>query len=85
MRRSSNEGDAGYADWFAEHSEGKVHRIFLDGVEQRQVSMADEDLGVVDRCVLDDQGRVQINPDQPDEVWIERVSGTVEIRIEDVA
>ncbi len=85
MRRSSNESDVSYADWFAEHLGGKVHRILLDGVEQRHVSMADEGLGIVDRCVLDDQGRIQSDPNNSEEVWLEQVSGKVEIRIEDAA
>lgn len=85
MRRSSVEGDAGYAEWKAEVAQGKFHHILLDGIEQKHVRIADCRLGVIERCVLNAEGHVQADPSKPDEVWIEQVSGKVEIRIEDAA
>lgn len=55
--------------------------IWLDGVEQRFVRTYDLDEGFVVRMVLDSEGHTQINPEVPDEVWVEKVHGVVEVTI----
>lgn len=82
MRRSSVEGDAGYAPWHHERAMGCYHRVFLDGIEQAKVTTADESDGFVVRAVLDDEGHMQTNPYDPEIVWEERVEGEVKIAIE---
>lgn len=80
---SDDENDRGFAPWQEGFRQGKVHVVFLDGVEQKLCSMADEEAGLVRRAVPDDQGRAQIDPSKEDEIWIETVSGAVKIVLED--
>lgn len=57
-------------------------KIYLDGVLQPKVTLADDAEGYVVRCVLDGAGSCQIDPNKPDEIWTEQVWGKVEIRTE---
>lgn len=81
MRLSTVKGDRGYARCSELLAQGKHIGVLLDGVEQRLVETADEEQGVVVRCVFDGNGDIQINPDKPNEVWYETVCGKVEIKI----
>jgi hypothetical protein len=61
----------------------KVH-VFLNGVEQKLVSEADDKTGCVVRCVVDAKGNVQSDPNDPDVVLTQRVYGRVKIRAKGV-
>jgi len=78
MRFASDAADPGYEAWQKALLSGRNPKILLDGVEQKHCTMADDDLGLVTRCVLDPFGRSQSNPDNREEVWMETVSGLVE-------
>jgi len=83
MRLSSNK-DAGpafdaYQRFLIEHG---VPHVFLDGVEQPKCCMADDEAGEIKRCVLDAEGRIQADPNNPEAIWTEIVTGKVEIRTE---
>ena len=82
LRLSSDPSDPGYGQWMVAKANGKNVRVFLDCVEVRHCTVADESLGYVRRAVLDDDGRVQIDPNNPDQVWEEDVRGCVEIVVE---
>lgn len=82
MRVSSNKDDAGFDAFMGALAAGRSVHVYLDGVEQTHVSVADDELGQVTRCVLDEKGRIQVNPAKSDEVWIETVTGKVEVRFE---
>jgi hypothetical protein len=58
-------------------------RIFVDGIEQREVVSYDCDAGTVLRNKLDAEGRAQINPNEPDQVWRETVRGDVTVEWKD--
>lgn len=60
---------------------GRRARIYLDGKLIEKVRTADEEQGFVVRCVLDENGRVQVNPNNRDEIWVERLDGRVQIRM----
>ena len=79
MRVSSIEGDAGHARWREAIESGKRVEVYLDGIEQKYCSIADTELGIVRRCVLDGEGKLQCNPASPDEIWTEDVSGAVTV------
>lgn len=82
MRVSSNKDDAGFDAFMGALANGQSVHVYLDGVEQTHVSMADDDLGQVTRCVLGEDRRIQADPAKADEVWTETVTGKVEIRFE---
>ena len=50
-RFSTDERDAGYAAWKRLVDSGSIPRVFLDGVEERNLVMADSNLGMVTRIV----------------------------------
>lgn len=62
---------------------GSRLRIFLDGVEQREVIEYDCDAGTLLRNKLNAEGNVQIDPTQPDQVWTEHLTGTVTVEWKD--
>ncbi|MQX25039.1 hypothetical protein GHJ84_29700 [Sinorhizobium meliloti] len=84
MRLSSDKDDAGYRDWCILNGDNKIARVFLDGVEQKYASMADDELGEVRRTVLTSGGNFATDT-LCGEILTEIVKGTVEIRIEDRA
>lgn len=67
--------DKGY-----DHNVGVALVITLDGVEQRSVVAYDIDASTVTRHVLDGKGNAQVEPGT-DDVWVETVTGTVEVTI----
>lgn len=79
MRRSSDSGDPGYQDFMAEVRQGILHKILLNGEEQKCVFVADENEGFIERAVLDADGMMQIDPNNQEEVWRERAEGNVKI------
>lgn len=79
MRLAANKDDPGYAHYSA-ISHKKID-VFLDGVEQKHVEMADEEAGEILRCVTDAEGHIQIDPKNPYRVWTETVRGKVEIKV----
>ena len=60
--------------------EGKVVRVLLDGVEQRDGILADDERGEIMVYVKDEWGNLLINHD---EIQVEIKRGKVEIIIED--
>lgn len=81
-RVSANKADPGYPQWKVAIEHGKTVRVFLDGVEVKDCTTADDVNGFVVRAVLDDAGRFQVDPVDPNQVWEETVTGKVEIRFE---
>lgn len=82
MRVSSNKDDPGFDAFVAARDNGQTIHAYLDGVEVKECTMADEELGQVTRFVLDADGRVQVDPENQEEAWIETVAGKVDIRLE---
>ncbi len=56
-------------------------KIYLDGVEQLCCFEVDDKEGYVVRAVLDVEGRYQLDPNDPTELWREKVYGKVEIKV----
>lgn len=79
MRVSSIKGDPGYPQWSVAKAHGKTVKVYLDGVEQTHCSVADTDQGFVKRCVLNEEGRVQVDPNDPEMIWTERAEGNVRV------
>lgn len=80
MRLSSDKDDAGYIAWSHLNGDGKIAKIMLDGVLQKDASMADDDTGEVRRFVRTGEGNIAIG--SGDEFIVETVTGKVEIIIE---
>ena len=83
MRLSTREGDSGYDRWQDIGGASCGARVFLNGVERKQVFIADEEARYVEMPVLNEAGRVQVNPKVPDEIWSERLYGDVSIVLPD--
>lgn len=81
MRLSARKDDPGYEAFNALYSNGKRPVAFLDGVEQRAAVTADEEAGLIVRHVLDDEGKPQLDPNDPHRVWEETVRGEVRIEV----
>lgn len=81
MRLATDKHDPGYPAWDRARALGRKITVTLDGVEQKSCTMADEEEGQVRRCVLTDDGRIQVDPDKSDEVWTEIVRGDVRIML----
>lgn len=82
MRISVDKDDAGYRTWYEleRKGKGKDVAIFLDGIRQWRVLMADDEAGEVTRCVVTPEGNVAI--DEVTECLLtETVKGRVEIQI----
>lgn len=63
---------------------GKIIRAFLNGEDvSRRCIVADEETGLIERCVLDANGRIQVDPNDDSRVWTEEVRGIVRIEIAD--
>jgi hypothetical protein len=77
VRLSTVPDDPGFAAW--QETRDRHPRIILDGVEQSHCTVADEELGTITRCVLNAAGKIQADPHKPDEIWMEQVTGKVEI------
>lgn len=58
---------------------GRRLRVFVDGVEQKQVIKYDCEAGTVLRNKLDENGQAQIDPVKRDEVWTEALTGQVTV------
>lgn len=74
MRVSVDEQDPGYSPGLI----GRGVKVFLDGVEQRYAVTADDELGLVVLCDLDEQGNVKVKGDEV--VWV-TVHGAVKIEL----
>lgn len=60
---------------------GKRYDVWLDGIlHVGIVEEADTDEGWLIRAVLDSKGNVQVDPDNPDKIWTEKVYGRVELK-----
>jgi hypothetical protein len=81
LRLSTYKGDRGYTDWQFLQSQGRIIRVFLDGREIRECTLADEGLGYVEFCVTDAEGHVQVDPIKGDEILRNSAHGKVEIRV----
>jgi hypothetical protein len=79
MRLSSDKDDAGYVAWCHLNGDGKIAKVYLDGVLQKGATMADDDRGEVRRVVRTDAGNIALSHD---EILMETVSGHVDIIIE---
>lgn len=79
IRVSSNKDDPGYRAWCIAKGDGKTVRVYLNGVEQKFASMADEARGEVRRAVLTPNGNLAIGND---EVLEEIAYGDVRVTIE---
>lgn len=82
-RVSCNRDDPGYSQYTAAKSNNKNIIVLLDGAEVHYCSVADDELGFVVRCVLDENGRIQVDPNDSGRIWEERLTGEVEIKFED--
>lgn len=80
MRLSSDKDDAGYRAWCELNGDDKRVKVFLNGVEQRDVTMADEEAGEVRRCVRTSDGNIAVDK-HAGEFLMETVRGSVEILI----
>lgn len=80
MRLSSDKDDAGYRAWCELNGDGKRVKVFLNGVEQRGVTMADDEAGEVRRCVHTPAGNIAVDKNAG-EILMETVKGSVEIQI----
>lgn len=81
MRISSDRNDPGYQAFAEARDHGKTVRVFLNGEEVQKCTVADEEAGFVKRRVLDADGKVQVDPHDPEVIWEERVYGDVRIVI----
>lgn len=81
MRVSSYKDDPGYRRWYEAMGAGKTVHVFLNGEEVQKCTLADDGEGFVQRCVLDAEGNAQIDPNDPERIWEERVEGDVRIVI----
>ncbi|WP_425087782.1 hypothetical protein [Stappia sp.] len=79
MRVSSDKNDPGYAAYAQLRARGKTVTVFLDGVEVDKCDMADDEEGMVSYAVLTDDGKLQLDPCNPDQILTERAHGVVEI------
>ena len=82
MRISRNKDDAGYPQFCVAQANGKKIFAFLDDVKVNECIVADEELGFVERCVLDLNGHIQVDPVDANLIWTERVPGRVEVKFE---
>lgn len=80
---STNQDNDGYHCWKSLTDAGKRVFVYLNGEKQQHVSVADDLNGYVRRCVIDDDGNIQIDPSDPERVliWEETVYGDVRIEI----
>lgn len=83
MRLSVDQDDSGYTSWRRLHDAGKIVRVFLDEVEVKNCSTADDEGGFVITAVLDDEGQLQLDPQDQCRVWEEIRRGKVRFEIRD--
>lgn len=76
LRVSVDKGDPGYRNYCVANGDGKIIKVYLDGVEQKHCRMADESLGVVRRIVTTPSGKLA---HANGEVLEEEVSGVVRV------
>lgn len=77
-RLSSDKDDEGYRAWCILNGDGKLAKVYLDGVEQPDCLMADAQQGIVRRLVRTPGGNIAIGHG---EALQETVPGFVEIVI----
>lgn len=61
MRMSVIKTDSGYENWISAREAGRIPRVLLDGVEQRDVVIADEEAGLVLKNMRDADGNIVLN------------------------
>ena len=81
MRVFSDKGDPGFALYCSLAGKGKKIEAYLDGDKVEHCITADDELGLVVRCVLDETGTIQIDPNNLNELWTETVEGDVLIQV----
>lgn len=79
MRISADRTDAGYSMFCAVLAEGKKVYVFLNEKEQQECITADDEAGFVLRLKLDNEGNPQVDPNDSNRVWSEKVLGDVRI------
>jgi hypothetical protein len=85
MRMSVDSADVvGYQTYQRTLREGKIARVWLNGVEQIGCVMADEERGVLERMKVDRLGKFIVDPINQ-KFNSETVQGVVTIRFEDAA
>jgi hypothetical protein len=80
VRISVNQEDVGYSA-FKEIVDTHHIDCFFGGVEQHLVETADEEAGLIVKCVPDAEGRPQIDPTNSDQIWMETLTGDVVIKL----
>ena len=73
MRVSVDEQDPGYSPGLI----GRGVKVFLDGVEQRQVVTADDELGLIVMYDVDENGRVKMDGEM-----VRRINAQGAVKIE---
>jgi hypothetical protein len=81
MRISSDNDDSGYTVFAEAKHVGQTIRVYLNGEEVRKCAIADDQAGLVKRAVLNEQGQLQVDPNNPEIIWEEVVHGDVKIVI----
>jgi hypothetical protein len=81
MRISVDERDAGYPEYKNSVHQGKTVRVFLDGLEQKQVITADSCDGFIVAIELDERGNF-VWDRKTGVIAEKRLCGQVDIRIE---
>lgn len=77
-RFSQDKNDPGYRNWCIVTGDGMVVKVYLDGVEQKHCSMADEINGEIERIVMTPSGNMARSHD---EILTEIVRGNVRLDI----
>lgn len=75
--------EVGTPEWRALRTPDKKVGVFLNGEEQSDVIMADEEAGELRRFVRGKDGRLQRDPSDPEVLMTEVVRGTVKIVVEE--
>lgn len=60
---------------------GAIDKILLDGIQQTACIAADDIAGTLERYKTDKAGKLLKDPDNPDELLLETVTGKVEIKL----
>lgn len=80
MRLSTVKDDAGYLEWCKLLADGHRPAIYVDGVLQNSVTVADEEAGYVERVMKTERGNVVVDRARG-EVMTETVRGVVHVSV----
>lgn len=64
MRLSCDKDDAGYLAWGKLNGDGQRVTVFLDGIQQKHVIMADDEAGELRRIVISENGNMAKGHDE---------------------